>query len=425
VQVRRPRVRRTTGGEAILPSVAAFRDRDPLTARMMQQLLAGVSMREYEGSLEGRPLGRRTRSSSKSAVSRAVVRRTRQRLQEQLTRRLEGLEVVALFMDGLVVAQQTVIVVLGITRDGHKEPLGLRLPLFKRRTEEVGRLLPELYLHGLAQGDFELALRGLLGAGAPLSASSVARLKASWQAEYDTWRRRRLDDLEPVYLWADGIYVKAGLEKDKAAMLVLIAALRDGRKMVLAVEGGYRESTESWAAVLRDLKSRGLRAPRLLIADGHLGIWSAVGAVFPERWGAAFLEPPAAERARQVAEEAAGRRARPACEDPVRRDAGGGRAVQARVPGVGDEEGRARGRPAARCRLGAPGDLLSVPEGPLEAPEDDQRRGVAVCGRAVANGRREAVQEGRERDGDHLEDTTGCGSELPTTGRPRALGRGR
>src|SRR2546422_3897902 len=125
--VRRPRVRRITGGEATLPSVAAFRDRDPLTARMMQQLLAGVSMREYEGSLEARPLGRRARSSSKSAVSRAVVRRTRQRLQEQLTRRLEGLEVVALFMDGLVVAQQTVIVVLGITRDGHKEALGLRV----------------------------------------------------------------------------------------------------------------------------------------------------------------------------------------------------------------------------------------------------------------------------------------------------------
>jgi putative transposase len=156
------------------------------------------------------------------------------------------------------------------------------LPLFKRRTEEVGRLLPELYLHGLAPGDFELALRGLLGAGAPLSASSVARLKTSWQAEYESWKRRRLDDLEPVYyVWADGIYVKAGLEKDKAEMLVLIAALRAGRKVVLAVESGYRESTESWAAVLRDLKARGLRAPWLLIADGHLGIWSAVGAVFP------------------------------------------------------------------------------------------------------------------------------------------------
>ena len=156
------------------------------------------------------------------------------------------------------------------------------LPLFKRRTEEVGRLLPELYLHGLAHGDFDLALRGLLGAAAPLSAGSIARLKASWQAEYETWKRRRLDALEPVYIWADGIYVKAGLEKDKAAMLVLIAALRDGRKVVLAVESGYRESTESWAALLRDLKGRGLRPPRLVIADGHLGIWGAVGTVFPE-----------------------------------------------------------------------------------------------------------------------------------------------
>jgi len=135
------------------------------------------------------------------------------------------------------------------------------LPLFKRRTEEVGRLLPELYLHGLAHGDFDLALRGLLGAAAPLSAASIARLKASWQAEYETWKRRRLDDLEPVYVWADGIYVKAGLEKDKAAMLVLIAALRDGRKVILAVESGYRESTESWAALLRDLKARGKEKP--------------------------------------------------------------------------------------------------------------------------------------------------------------------
>jgi putative transposase len=155
------------------------------------------------------------------------------------------------------------------------------LPLFKRRTREVGRLLPALYLHGLAHGDFDLALRGLLGEAAPLSVASIARLKASWQAEYATWKQRRLDDLEPVYVWADGIYVKAGLEKDKAAMLVVIAGLRDGRKVVLAVESGYRESTESWAALLRDLKGRGLRAPRLLIADGHLGIWSAVGTVFP------------------------------------------------------------------------------------------------------------------------------------------------
>src|SRR5713226_6544430 len=149
VQVRRPRVRRTTGGEATLPSVGVFRDRDPLTARMMQQLLAGVSMREYEGSLEARPLGRRARSSSKSAVSRAVVRRTRQRLQEQLTRRLEGLEVVALFMDGIVVAQQTVIVVLGITRAGGKVPLGLCLGSTENAVV-CTELLQDLLARGLA-----------------------------------------------------------------------------------------------------------------------------------------------------------------------------------------------------------------------------------------------------------------------------------
>jgi transposase-like protein len=156
------------------------------------------------------------------------------------------------------------------------------LPLFQRRTHEVGDLLPELYLHGLSEGDFDLALRGLLGEAAPLSASSIARLKAVWQAEYEAWKQRPLAELEVVYLWVDGIYVKAGLEKEKAAVLVAVAALRDGRKVVLAVESGARESTDSWAAILRDLKARGLGSPRLVIGDGHLGIWGALAGVFPE-----------------------------------------------------------------------------------------------------------------------------------------------
>lgn len=155
------------------------------------------------------------------------------------------------------------------------------LPLFKRRTEEVGALLPELYLHGLSLGDFELALRGLLGDGAPLSASSIVRLKQDWHRQYTTWARRSLADLELVYLWADGVYVKAGLEQEKAALLVLIGATATGEKVILAVESGHRESTESWGAVLRDLKARGLSAPKLTIADGHLGIWSALGTVYP------------------------------------------------------------------------------------------------------------------------------------------------
>ena len=149
------------------------------------------------------------------------------------------------------------------------------LPLFTRRTREVGELLPTLYLHGLALGDFDLALRGLLGEAAPLSPTSLARLKAPWQLEYETWKRRRLDDLEVVYVWADGLDVKAGLEDTKAALLVMIGALTTGQKIVLAVESGQRESKESWGAVLRDLRARGLPPWQCTMADGHLGIWAA------------------------------------------------------------------------------------------------------------------------------------------------------
>jgi len=156
------------------------------------------------------------------------------------------------------------------------------LPSFKRHSQEVGELLPQLYLHGLSSGDFDLALRGLLGEGAPLSASSLDRLKAVWQAEYEEWKQRSLADCEVVYLWVDGLYVKAGLEKDKAAILVVVAAVRDGRKVVLAVESGQRESTEAWSAILRDLKRRGLNSPKLVVGDGHLGIWGALANVYPE-----------------------------------------------------------------------------------------------------------------------------------------------
>jgi transposase-like protein len=155
------------------------------------------------------------------------------------------------------------------------------LPLFARRAKGVSALIPRLYLHGLALGDFDLALRGLLGEDAPVSASTVARLKEGWQAEWREWKRRSLEGLQVIYLWADGVYVKAGLEKEKAALLVVIGSLLDGRKVVLAVEPGYRESTESWSEVLRDLKERGMNCPCLVTADGNLGIWGALSNVYP------------------------------------------------------------------------------------------------------------------------------------------------
>lgn len=156
------------------------------------------------------------------------------------------------------------------------------LPFFKRKSTAVAHVLPELYLHGLAQGDFDLALRGLFGTEAPLSGSTIARVKEHWQGELAQWQSRSLEEVEAVYLWVDGLYVKAGLEKDKAALLVVMAALSTGQKVVLAVVPGHRESTASWSGVLRDLKARGLRAPRLVIGDGHLGIWAGLRNVYPD-----------------------------------------------------------------------------------------------------------------------------------------------
>jgi putative transposase len=207
LQVRRPRVRQTAGGEATLPSVAAFRDRDPLTARMMQQLLAGVSTRQYEASLEAPPGGRRNRGSSKSAVSRTVVRRTRQRLHEYLTRRLEGLEVVALFMDGVVVAGQTVIVALAITREGGKVPVGLRLG-----STENAVLCTELLQDLLARG---LMLEGRVlwvidgGKGLRKALGDVFGAAAVIQ-RCQLHKARNLDALVPK---ARQVYVRASLRR--------------------------------------------------------------------------------------------------------------------------------------------------------------------------------------------------------------------
>ena len=156
------------------------------------------------------------------------------------------------------------------------------VPLFVHRTREVADLIPELYLHGLSEGDFDLALRGLLGEEAPISASTVARLKDKWNAELAEWRARPLDDLEVVYMWVDGVYVKAGLEREKAAILVVMAALSDGSKVVVSAVPGYRESTRSWSEVLRDLRDRGLNCPRVVVGDGHVGIWGALRNVWPE-----------------------------------------------------------------------------------------------------------------------------------------------
>ena len=156
------------------------------------------------------------------------------------------------------------------------------LPMFVKRSRQIAELVPELYLHGISEGDFDLALQGLIGDDAPLSASTVSRLEERWNTELSELRSRRLDELDVVYVWVDRAYVKAGFERDKAAVLVAIGALSDGSKVVLSAEPGYRESTQSWSEVLRDLRERGLGCLRLVVGDDHLGIWGALRNVYPE-----------------------------------------------------------------------------------------------------------------------------------------------
>ncbi len=157
------------------------------------------------------------------------------------------------------------------------------LPPYMRRSPRLEETLPVLYLRGLSTGDFSEALQVLLGPeAAGFSATTITRLLKVWQEEYAVWRKRSLKGKEYVYIWADGIYFNVRLEEDRLACLVIIGVLADGRKEVIALEDGYRESTESWASVLRDLKRHGMPAPILAIGDGNLGFWAALREVYPQ-----------------------------------------------------------------------------------------------------------------------------------------------
>jgi transposase-like protein len=157
------------------------------------------------------------------------------------------------------------------------------LPPYMRRSPRLEEAVPVLYLKGLSTGDFSEALEALLGPNATgFSATTITRLLKVWQEEYKAWRKRSLAGKEYVYVWADGVYFNIRLEEDRLACLVVVGVLPDGRKEVIALEDGYRESTESWASVLRDLKRRGMVAPVLAIGDGNLGFWAALRDVYPE-----------------------------------------------------------------------------------------------------------------------------------------------
>lgn len=156
------------------------------------------------------------------------------------------------------------------------------VPPYLRRSQSIDEFLPWLYLKGVSSGDFAETLQALVGSDAPgLSSTTISRLKQRWEADYDAWRQRDLSNKRYVYMWVDGVYVHARMEQ-KQCLLVLMGACEDGRKELVAVEDGFRESEQSWNELLVDLKQRGLQQPpKIAVGDGALGFWKALAKVFP------------------------------------------------------------------------------------------------------------------------------------------------
>ena len=155
------------------------------------------------------------------------------------------------------------------------------LPAWARKSPKVAEVLPLLYLHGLSTSDFAPALEQFLGTSHGLSPAVITRLTSQWQGEAAAFNKRSLADTDYVYMWVDGIHLKVRLSQDKVCLLVMIGVRADGSKELIALDDGHRESTESWADLLRDCKRRGMVAPVLAIGDGALGFWAAVRDVFP------------------------------------------------------------------------------------------------------------------------------------------------
>jgi putative transposase len=156
------------------------------------------------------------------------------------------------------------------------------LPPYLRKTKRLEELIPWLYLKGISTGDFSEALAALVGpSAAGLSASTIVRLKSAWEEEFQEWNRRSLEGKRYVYLWADGVHFNIRLEEDRLCILVLMGATEDGRKELIAVADGYRESEQSWKSLLLDAKARGLAIdPKLATGDGALGFWKALPQVY-------------------------------------------------------------------------------------------------------------------------------------------------
>jgi transposase-like protein len=156
------------------------------------------------------------------------------------------------------------------------------LPPWCRKSPKIAEVLPALYLHGLSSGDFVPALEQFLGSAAGLSAATVTRLTKQWQEDHAAFCRRELSESDYVYVWADGVHPKVRLGSAHSCLLVLVGVRLDGSKELIAIDEGLRESSESWADLLRDCRRRCMRDPELVVGDGAMGLWKALAEVFPQ-----------------------------------------------------------------------------------------------------------------------------------------------
>jgi putative transposase len=171
-------------------------------------------------------------------------------------------------------------------RKGQSKPVNFQskiIPPYLRRSGDLDEFIPFLYLKGISTGDFSEVLSQLVGKEVSLSANTVVRLKEEWEKEYEDWSRRDLSDKNYVYWWVDGVYFNVRLEDERSCILVIMGATQDGKKELIAIEDGFRESEISWRNILLKLKQRGLkRGPKLAVGDGSLGFWKAMLKEFPE-----------------------------------------------------------------------------------------------------------------------------------------------
>jgi len=264
--------------------------------------------------------------------------------------------------------------------DGEREPFRSKLlPPYLRKTKSLEEWIPFLDLKGISTGDFQEALSAILGPDCPgLSATTVTRLKTVWEREYHEWSSRSFEGREYVYVWADGIHTNIRLEEDRQCILVLMGATPDGKKELIAMTDGHRESAQSWRELLLDVKRRGLAtAPQLAVGDGALGFWKALAEVFPSTGEQRCWVHKTANMLDKLPKEQTAEREGDDPRNPDERDQGGRREGLRRLPGELPGEvpqgDRVSGEGPRRAA-----DVLRLPGRALETPADDEPDRVDV-----------------------------------------------